>query len=281
MGAHREHGLGRRHARRLRPGQLLDDEGGDPRPDEDAGHGGRAATGSRATRSCPGSSAPRRSTMANEAMNERIARRDGLQASGRPAGRRERDRVPLLGPCRLRDRRRAQRLGRRRAVRLLTGCRTARRRSTRGVQAHAARRRSRARLLAAPSPPRTARPRRKAGARRCTFRARPSSAPATHRDDDSRFARARPLISCKRRPTAGGVRPAQLHSRPSVRAETSILRPAIAPAPGPGGLALRLGRCSRSRSPSCARDRGRRRSSPAPRPRSREASTSPASTSAA
>ena len=41
LGADREHGVGRRHARRLRPGELLDDEGRHPRPHPDARDGGR------------------------------------------------------------------------------------------------------------------------------------------------------------------------------------------------------------------------------------------------
>ena len=43
LGAHRQHGLGRRDARRLRPGELFDDEGRAARPDEDAGDGRRPA----------------------------------------------------------------------------------------------------------------------------------------------------------------------------------------------------------------------------------------------
>ena len=43
LGADREHGVGGRDARRLRPGELLDDEGRDPRADEDARDGGRPA----------------------------------------------------------------------------------------------------------------------------------------------------------------------------------------------------------------------------------------------
>ena len=43
VGPDRQHGLGRGHARRLRPGELLDDQGRDPRPDADAGDGGRPA----------------------------------------------------------------------------------------------------------------------------------------------------------------------------------------------------------------------------------------------
>ena len=43
LGADREHGVRRGHARRLRPGELLDDEGRDPRAHEDARDGGRSA----------------------------------------------------------------------------------------------------------------------------------------------------------------------------------------------------------------------------------------------
>ena len=43
LGPDREHGLGRGHARRLRAGELLDDEGGPARPDEVARARGRAA----------------------------------------------------------------------------------------------------------------------------------------------------------------------------------------------------------------------------------------------
>ena len=43
LGADREHGVRRGHARRLRPGQLLDDEGWPDRADEDAGARGRSA----------------------------------------------------------------------------------------------------------------------------------------------------------------------------------------------------------------------------------------------
>ena len=43
LGPDREHGLGRRNARRLRPGELLDDQGGPARPDADARDGGRPA----------------------------------------------------------------------------------------------------------------------------------------------------------------------------------------------------------------------------------------------
>ena len=43
VGADREHGIGRRHARRLRPGELLDDEGGAHRAHEDARARGRPA----------------------------------------------------------------------------------------------------------------------------------------------------------------------------------------------------------------------------------------------
>ena len=57
--------------------------------------------------------------MANAAMNERIANADGLQAPRRAAGHRQRDRVPLLRPRRVRDRDRAERLGWDRALRLL------------------------------------------------------------------------------------------------------------------------------------------------------------------
>ena len=62
--------------------------------------------------------------MANAAMNERIAARHGLQAARRAAGHRERDRVPLLRPRRVRHRDRAERLRRRRAVRLLSALAT-------------------------------------------------------------------------------------------------------------------------------------------------------------
>ena len=57
--------------------------------------------------------------MANPAMNERIANRTVFKRPGRAAGHRQRDRLPLLRPGRLRDRHRAQRLRRRRAVRVL------------------------------------------------------------------------------------------------------------------------------------------------------------------
>ena len=43
LGPDRQHGVGRRHARRLRPGELLDDEGGSARADADARDGGRPA----------------------------------------------------------------------------------------------------------------------------------------------------------------------------------------------------------------------------------------------
>ena len=58
--------------------------------------------------------------MANAAMNERIVDADGAQAAGRAAGHRERDRVPLLRPRGVHHRRRAVRLRRRRAVRVLS-----------------------------------------------------------------------------------------------------------------------------------------------------------------
>ena len=62
VGPHREHGLGGRDARRLRPGELLDDEGRDPRPDEDARDGRRPARDHVQRDRARGSSAPRRST---------------------------------------------------------------------------------------------------------------------------------------------------------------------------------------------------------------------------
>ena len=43
LGADRQHGVRRGDARRLRAGELLDDEGGTPRPHEDARDGGRPA----------------------------------------------------------------------------------------------------------------------------------------------------------------------------------------------------------------------------------------------
>ena len=58
--------------------------------------------------------------MANAEMNERIVNRTALPPPGRASGDRERDRLPLLRPRRLYHRHRAQRLGRRRAVRLLS-----------------------------------------------------------------------------------------------------------------------------------------------------------------
>ena len=53
LGADRQHGVRRRHTRRLRSGELLDDEGGSPRADAHACDGGRHVTASPATRSFP------------------------------------------------------------------------------------------------------------------------------------------------------------------------------------------------------------------------------------
>ena len=100
LGADREHGLRRGHARRLRPGELLDDEGRPARPDQARSRWRAAATGSPATRSCPGIIGTEAFHMANAAMNERIVEPDGLQAARRAAGDRERDRLSLLRPRR-------------------------------------------------------------------------------------------------------------------------------------------------------------------------------------
>ncbi len=62
VGPHRQHGVRRRDARRLRPGVVLDHEGGRDRADEDARARGRPPRHHRERRSCRGSSAPRRST---------------------------------------------------------------------------------------------------------------------------------------------------------------------------------------------------------------------------
>ena len=62
LGPDREHGVGRGHARRLRPGELLDDEGGHPRPDPDARAGGRPARDHLQRDRARRSSAPRHST---------------------------------------------------------------------------------------------------------------------------------------------------------------------------------------------------------------------------
>ncbi len=58
--------------------------------------------------------------MANAAMNERIASRTVFKRPGRAAGHRERDRVPVLRPRGVHHGRRALRLGRHRAVRVLS-----------------------------------------------------------------------------------------------------------------------------------------------------------------
>ena len=63
--------------------------------------------------------------MANPAMNERIANRTVFKRPGRAAGHRECDRLPVLRPRRLRHGHRAERLRRRRALRLLTSHRRA------------------------------------------------------------------------------------------------------------------------------------------------------------
>ena len=68
----------------------------------------------------------------NEEMNERMAQRTVVQAPGRAAGHRERDRVPLLRPRLLRHRRRPERLRRDRALHLLGAPRTRLTRHTRG-----------------------------------------------------------------------------------------------------------------------------------------------------
>ena len=57
--------------------------------------------------------------MANAAMNERIATRTVFKRPGRAAGHRQRDRLPLLRPRLVHHRHRAERLRRRRALRLL------------------------------------------------------------------------------------------------------------------------------------------------------------------
>ena len=59
LGPDREHGVGRRDARRLRPGELLDDEGGAARADEVARARGRAARDHGERDRARGSSAPR------------------------------------------------------------------------------------------------------------------------------------------------------------------------------------------------------------------------------
>ena len=83
LGADREHGLGRRDARRLRPGELLDDEGRDPRADEDARDGGRPAR-DHVQRDRPGIIGTEAFHMANAAMNERIASRTVFRRPGEP-----------------------------------------------------------------------------------------------------------------------------------------------------------------------------------------------------
>ena len=117
LGPDRQHGLGRGNARRLRPGELLDHQGGNPRPDADARDGGRPL---RITCNAivPGIIGTEAFHFANPAMNERIANRT-VQAAGRAGGHRERDLLPLLRPRQLHHRRRAERQRRRRAVRVL------------------------------------------------------------------------------------------------------------------------------------------------------------------
>ena len=119
LGPHREHGLRRRHARWLRPGVLRDDEGGHPRADEDARDGGRPPRDHRATRSCPGSSAPRPSTWRTPTMNERIANRTVFKRPGEPQDIANAIAWLCSDLAVLRDRDRAERLRRRRALRVL------------------------------------------------------------------------------------------------------------------------------------------------------------------
>ena len=103
VGPHREHGLRRRHARRLRPGVVLDDEGGSPRPDEDARHGGRPPRDHRERDRARDHR--HRGVPHGESGDERADREPHrLQAPGRAAGHRERDRLPLLRPRRLHHR---------------------------------------------------------------------------------------------------------------------------------------------------------------------------------
>ena len=64
VGADREHGLRRGNTRRLRPGELLDDQGGAPRPHQVACARGRPPRDHGRTRSSRRSSAPRPSTSA-------------------------------------------------------------------------------------------------------------------------------------------------------------------------------------------------------------------------
>ena len=105
LGADREHGLGRRDARRLRPGELLDDEGRPARPDEDARARGRAPRDHR-NAIVPGIIGTEAFNFGNPEMNERMIKRTAMRRAGRAAGHRQRDRVPLLRPRGLRHRRR-------------------------------------------------------------------------------------------------------------------------------------------------------------------------------
>ena len=113
-----EHGLGRRHARRLRPGELLDDEGGAARPDEDArARGGRHGITCNAI--VPGMIGTEAFDFGNADMNERMVKRTAMRRARRAAGHRERDRIPLLRPRLVHHRRRAERQRRHRALHLL------------------------------------------------------------------------------------------------------------------------------------------------------------------
>ena len=81
--AHREHGLRRRHARRVRPGVLLDDEGGIIGLTKTlAMEGGRHGITCNAI--VPGIIGTEAFHMANPAMNERIANRTVFKRPGEP-----------------------------------------------------------------------------------------------------------------------------------------------------------------------------------------------------
>ena len=96
LGADREHGLGRRHARRLRPGELLDDEGGAARPDEDARDGGRPAR-DHLQRDRPGGHRHRgvpHGERGDERADRRRARSSSAPASRRTSRTRSRSSAP-------------------------------------------------------------------------------------------------------------------------------------------------------------------------------------------
>ena len=99
LGPDREHGVGRGHARRLRPGQLLDDEGRPDRSDEDAGARGSAARHHRERDRARDHR--HRGVQFRQPGDERAdGQAHGATAARGAIRRRERDRVPLLRPRR-------------------------------------------------------------------------------------------------------------------------------------------------------------------------------------